>query len=62
MREATLNVLSPEFVHGFALALLAKRDQTTPLRIFWPLGVNLETMCQHLAPMGVAYVLSLIHI
>eukprot|EP00969_Alexandrium_andersonii_P050971 2239375-Alexandrium_andersonii.AAC.1 len=37
-REVTLNVLSPGFVHGVALACLAKQDTSTTLRIFGPLG------------------------
>eukprot|EP00969_Alexandrium_andersonii_P055394 2440488-Alexandrium_andersonii.AAC.1 len=38
IREATLYVLSPEAAHGVALEFLAKRDETTPLRIYGHLG------------------------
>eukprot|EP00969_Alexandrium_andersonii_P056877 2508160-Alexandrium_andersonii.AAC.1 len=48
--RAELHVLSPEAVHGIALEYLAKRDDSTPLRIYGPLGINLADLCQFLCP------------
>eukprot|EP00969_Alexandrium_andersonii_P215420 9514932-Alexandrium_andersonii.AAC.1 len=58
VRGVTLNVLSPEFAHGFALALLAKRGHSMTIRIFGPLGVNSESLCRRLLPDGATYVLA----
>eukprot|EP00969_Alexandrium_andersonii_P010775 469124-Alexandrium_andersonii.AAC.1 len=48
--RSELYVLSPEAVHGVALEYLAKRDETTPLRTYGPLGANLAALCQSLPP------------
>eukprot|EP00969_Alexandrium_andersonii_P139742 6181895-Alexandrium_andersonii.AAC.1 len=42
VREAAFHVLSPQYVHGIALALLARLDeQATTLTICGPLGINI---------------------
>eukprot|EP00969_Alexandrium_andersonii_P311118 13747262-Alexandrium_andersonii.AAC.1 len=52
-----VQLLSPEAVHGVALAFLAKGDDSTPLRIYGPLGIRLADLCQSICPPGCAYVL-----
>eukprot|EP00969_Alexandrium_andersonii_P299543 13243069-Alexandrium_andersonii.AAC.1 len=54
-QQKELLLLSPEAAHGLALEYLAKRDDSTPLRIRGPLGVRLADLCQSLCPQGSTY-------
>eukprot|EP00969_Alexandrium_andersonii_P011393 495525-Alexandrium_andersonii.AAC.1 len=49
-REVSL--LSPEAVHGAALAFQSKEDDSTHLRTHGPLGIRLADLCQMLCPQG----------
>eukprot|EP00969_Alexandrium_andersonii_P250037 11050285-Alexandrium_andersonii.AAC.1 len=57
-RELSVSALNPEYARGVATTILCRQDGTSTLvKIFGPLCLHLESLCQHLAPQGSAWAL-----